>query len=310
MVHSSHKNVASHRVSLVTLVTNTLLAILKGVFGVIFGSAALVADAFHSVSDILSSGIVYFGIIVAKRPPDSTHHYGHGKLESVASKVVALILILTAIALGYNAISIFFETHYVPGRGAIIGAVISIVVKEILFRYNYSMGVKNNSSALKADALHNRSDAISSLAALLGILGARFGFLILDPIGALLVSVLILRMGIKLYLSSIRELIDTAPSNETLELISDIVKNTKGIQNVHDIKARYHGPKILVDMKVCVNRNSTVAEGHHFAGTAKHHILKDIPEIENVLIHVNPCQFDKQNCKECQKRERVDKNEQ
>ncbi len=295
---SSEIKNSSQKASGVTMVVNGLLALIKGVFGVLFNSSALIADAFHSLSDILSSGIVFLGLYFAQKPADDSHHYGHGKLEAVASKVVALLLIVTAIALGYNAVNLFFSSPQVPGSGALIGAVLSIMIKELLYRYNMRMSVKFNSSALKADAWHNRSDAITSVAALIGIGGAQIGFPVLDPLGALVVSFLILKVGIDIYLNSIKELIDTAPTPHLIKEIERIIFETEGIENVHDIKARHHGSDIFVDIKVCVKGDRTVAEGHHYAGVAKHQVLRDLPEIKNVLIHVNPCDSQKA-CHEC-----------
>lgn len=290
---------STQKVSLVTITVNGALAIFKAIFGIFFNSAALLADAFHSISDILSSGIVFLGIKFANKPADNSHHYGHGKLESVASKVVALVLIVTALLLGHNAINMFFQPATLPGTGALIGAFVSIIVKELLYRYNITMGERYQSSALKADAWHNRSDAITSVAALIGVAGARLGFPALDPLGALIVSVLILKVGIEIYLTSIKELIDTAPTTQVISEIERIVNETEGIENVHDIKARYHGTDVFVDIKVCVDRNKTVAQGHHYAGTAKHKIIHEIPQIRDVLIHVNPCKDDVPQCSDC-----------
>lgn len=287
-------------VSLITLGTNGGLALLKGSFGVAFGSAALTADAFHSVSDILSSGIVFWGLKFSRKPADVSHHYGHDKLESVASKLVAIILILTAMFLGYNAIELLYGPVRIPGAWAIAAAVISVLVKELLFHYNKRKGEYYNSSALKADAWHNRSDALSSIAALIGIIGARLGYPFFDPLGALLVSALILKVGVNIYLGSIKELIDTAPGEDLIEQVKQTVRETEGILSVREIKARYHGPGIFIDMKVCVDKNHTVAQGHHYAGAAKHRVLKEMPEVKNVLIHVNPCHPGETNrCYDC-----------
>ncbi len=305
--HESHN---IQNVSLVTLGVNGGLALLKGAFGIIFGSAALIADAFHSVSDIFSSGIVYLGLKFSQKPADLSHHYGHGKLEAVASKFVAIILILTAIFLGYNAVNLIFDAVTIPERWAIAAAVVSIIVKEGLFHYNRRKGEYYNSSALKADAWHNRSDAMSSIAALVGIIGARMGYPFFDPLGAFIVSMLILKVGIKIYLGSIKELIDTAPEKELINKVNSLVQETDGILSVQEIKARYHGPSIFVDMKICVDESNTVAEGHHFAGTAKHRVLKEIPEVKNVLIHVNPCTPGKSiQCEACQHKKGVSNHE-
>lgn len=279
-----------NKVAGISLVTNILLTLAKAVVGLLAGSTAVVADAAHSASDIAATAIVWVGLRMGGTPPDDTHHYGHAKLESVAAKIVALILVLTGAGLGLNAWSILRLGDYESPLGlAIWVTVLSIVVKEVLYRYVLGVGRRIGSTALEAEAWHHRSDAISSVAAMVGVVGAYLGYPALDPLAGLAVSLLIIQMGAKLYVQSIRELIDEAPSLSVIKQIKQTARHTPDVMAVHEVKARTVGQNILVDIKICVNRFLTVEEGHNIGASAKRNILEVVPEVDNVLVHVNPC---------------------
>lgn len=274
----------------VSLIGNIILSILKGIIGVIFNSTAMIADALHSMSDVLSTMVAIGGIKYAHRPPDESHHYGHGKAEIIATKILALILVITALGMGWFALNVIRQPILeIPGIVAIWGAALSLIIKEAMFQYTFKIGTLIGSSALKADAWHHRSDAWSSLAALIGIIGAINGFPLLDPIAALVVAAMILRMGIKVYWNSLKELMDPAPAKETLSYINGLAEDVKGVRGVHDVKARLQGNSILVDLKICVDPLVTVEEGHDVAAACRRHITGEIPQVEDVLVHVNPC---------------------
>lgn len=296
---------SASQVAVISLVTNVALTVAKGAVGIIAGSTAVVADAAHSASDILATAIVFFGLRISGAPPDETHHYGHAKFESVAAKIVALILIVTGLGLGLNAISVLRGGEAeVPGGLAIWITAISIAAKEGLYRYVYGVGNRLGSTALQAEAWHHRSDAASSVAALIGVVGAYLGYPFFDPLAGLAVAALIVQMGGKLYVQSVRELIDEAPKEAVIEDIKQAADNTPGVLSVTEVKARNVGPNVLVDLKICVNRYLTVEQGHNIASKAKRRILGDIPEVDNVLIHVNPCHHvqsieEAPDCKAC-----------
>ncbi|MDP3486676.1 MAG: cation diffusion facilitator family transporter [Bacillota bacterium] len=280
----------ANKVAGISLTTNILLTIAKAAVGVLSGSTAVVADAAHSASDIAATAIVWVGLRLGGTPPDQTHHYGHAKFESVAAKVVALILVVTGAGLGVNAWRILHLGEYNTPLGlAIWVTLLSIVVKETLYRYVLGVGKRIGSTALEAEAWHHRSDAISSVAALLGVGGAYLGYPALDPIAGLAVSLLIIQMGAKLYVQSVRALIDEAPAEQVVNKIKQTARETGGVMAVNDVKARTVGPNILVDMKLCVNRFLTVEEGHKIGSCAKRNIQEAVPDVNNVLIHVNPC---------------------
>lgn len=277
-------------VAAISLVTNVTLTVAKGAVGFMAGSTAVVADAAHSASDILATAIVFVGLRIGGTPPDETHHYGHARFESVAAKIVALILIVTGLGLGINAFNVLRGGEAeVPGGLAIWITMVSIVAKEWLYRYVHGVGNRLGSTALQAEAWHHRSDAISSVAALIGVIGAYLGYPFFDPLAGLAVSALIVQMGGKLYVQSVRELIDEAPTEEVVSEIKKTADSTLGVISVTEVKARNVGPSVLVDLKICVNKFLTVEQGHNIASRAKRRILEDIPQVDNVLVHVNPC---------------------
>lgn len=278
------------RVSIITLVINIILAILKFLAGIFGNSSAMIADSLHSLSDAASTIAVIIGLKIASRPPDNEHHYGHARAETVATKIVALLLIVTGGTVGVSAIKLLFAREIQqPSLIPLIAAVLSIVVKEIMYRYTYNVGKKINSNALLADAWHHRSDAFSSVTALVGIAGARLGLPILDPLAGLVVALMILWIGFKLYWESVDELVDAAPKQEIMDQVERLALSTPGVIKVNQIKGRKHGPHIYIDLKICVNPNITVQEGHAIAHEAGRRIRTN-EDIVDVLVHVNPDQ--------------------
>ena len=295
------------RVTVVCMVGNVLLTIVKGILGFLSGSSALVADAAHSLTDIIGSGVVLGGLKVASQPPDEDHHYGHYKAESIVAKIVALILIFTGVGIGWSSFNTFFAADLgTPEISALWAVILSIVGKEWMYQYTSAVGKKIKSSAVIADAWHHRTDSLSSVAALIGIGGAQLGFPRLDPLAGMVVGVMIIYSGVKIYLTAINELMDKAPEQEVVEKIREIALNVKGCKEINDIKARWHGSKILVDLKLCVNPMATVLEGHGIAAEVKKNIIENINDMGDVLIHVNPCHMegsdrDEKRCESCER---------
>lgn len=289
-----------------TIYGNVILTILKAIAGFLAGSTAMISDAVHSLSDVLSTIVAMVGIKLASKPADDTHHYGHGRAETVATKILAMLVAFTGFGIGWTALHHLVHGDFsVPGRSAIWAAILSIVGKEWMYRYTRKKGEEIKSNALIADAHHHRSDAFSSVTALVGIVGGRFGYPILDPIAGLAVAILIIKTGAELYWESIQELVDRAPNPEILREIARTTVHTEGVINVHDIKARNYGPDVYVDLKICVNRFLPVYQGHDIAHDTADHIKKHLPEVKDVLVHVNPCVHvadehdQKPKCNEC-----------
>jgi cation diffusion facilitator family transporter len=276
---------------------NFILVIIKALAGIMSGSFAMLADALHSFADIVASAVVYVGIRVASKPADADHPYGHGKAESIASKIVSILVILTGLNIGFFSTRAFFAvSRQAPGMAALWAALFSIFVKEALFRYTHRIGRESDCKALVANALEHRSDALSSVAALIGIGGARIGLLLnrpqlfyLDPLAGMVVSVFIVRMGWQLAKEAANELMDSQADPAFTVNLEEIILAVDGVMEVHCIRARAAGPHVNVDLEIGVDENMTVKEGHDVAKRVKVKLLSENEKIANILIHVNPC---------------------
>ena len=266
------------------------LALIKLTAGILGHSRALLSDGLHSFSDVLTSIVVLVGLHIAKRPPDQTHPYGHGKAESIAAKTVAIILILIGAHFGIdNLKTIFTKTLVTPGMITLWIALIAIIVQESLFRYKFRIGKKIGSSAVIADAWHHRSDVFASLAEMIGIGGARLlGWRWLDPLAGVVVCILIMMVGIKIFLTTTGELMDATIDKRIRERIGKQALRVKGVKRVSDLRARRSGLDIYVDLEIEVDSELTVEEGHTIAAQVKKRILGEVEQVANVLVHVNP----------------------
>lgn len=268
------------------------LALIKGTAGILGHSRALLSDGLHSFSDVLTSVVVLVGLHIAKRPPDKTHPYGHGKAESIAAKTVAIILILIGAHFGIdNFKTIFTKTLVTPGMITLWIALIAIIVQESLFQYKFRLGKEIGSSAVIADAWHHRSDVFASLAAMIGIGGARLlGWRWLDPLAGVVVCILIMMVGIKIFLTTTGELMDATIDRRIRERIEKEALRVKGVKRVSNLRARRSGLDIFVDLKIEVDSRLTVEEGHAIAAQVKKRILGEVEQAAEVLVHVNPYQ--------------------
>jgi len=279
------------KVIYVTLTANIFLALLKITLGYLAASAALVADGFHSFSDIVTTLGVLMAVVISNQPPDEEHHYGHGQAEHLAATGLGLILLLTAFFLGRDMVlRIAGGDLTFPGRLALVGIALSIAVKEILYHYVRRAGEKIDSSALRADAWHHRSDAFSSLAAGLGIIGARLGFSLLDPLAGLVVSLLILRVAYQMLRQELVRLLGRGPDPEKIENIRAVIKEVEGVVDINEIKGLYHGPELYLDVKITVPSHISVAAGHDIAVKVREEVQGVYDEAQQVLIHVDPAE--------------------
>lgn len=279
-----------NRITWITIIMNTVLAVGKIIVGFLANSTAMLADGIHTVSDTASSIGIIISFIIAKKPEDLEHQYGHEKAESIAGFVLSLLLIGVGIRIGYSAVDILLSgTSVIPGVLAAWAAAISIVAKEVQYRIAIYGGKKINSSALIADAWHHRSDALSSIGALIGILGARLGYPLLDPLAGLVVSIIVIKVGIEIFIKGYNELMDTSIEKEKLYRLADEILNKTRVNNINEIKSRQHGSRVFIDIKVCVNPNITVAEGHDIAESVEDVVHDTIGNVKEVLVHVNPC---------------------
>ena len=282
------RNRIGQRTSGITLITNFVLSLGKIFAGVIGQSSAMIADGFHSLSDMVSTIAVMIGLKLSSKPQDETHPYGHEKLESVTAKFLAVILFFTALFIGYGAIGkIILGEFTKPGLIALYAAIISIMVKEWMYRYTVKGARRIESSAMLADAWHHRSDALSSIGALIGIVGARSGVLILDPLASLVICVFIAKVAVDIYLRSIKEMVDHAADKEVIDKIRNNILNVEGVLGIDDLKSRIHVNRLYVDVEIRVRNDIKVDEAHEIAEEVHLKVESD-PKVKHCMVHVNP----------------------
>lgn len=284
------------KITIACIIGNIVLSALKLAAGIIGGSKAMIADSLHSASDIVATSVVLVGIKVAQKPADSEHPYGHGKVEPIAAAFVGVTLIFAAFIIVKGIVeSIINQTFGTPTFLALAAAVVSIVVKEIMFRITYAAGKKIKSESIMADAWHHRSDAYSSIGTFIGILGAIIGgklgirFLqYLDPIAGAVVACMIFKVAYDILKHAVKGLMDSSPEGEQLMKIWDATAGIEGVVTVSDIKARYIGQRLFIDLEIGVDSERSVDEGHTLAAFARSRIIDSVPDAYEVMVHVEP----------------------
>lgn len=270
---------------------NAFLVAAKFVLGVLGRSQALIADAVHSVSDLATDAVVLLGIRAGRKEPDSDHHFGHARIETLTSAVVGIALIAVAAFLAYDAgTAIYRHSDLYPNWLAVIGAAVSIVVKEILYHYTVRVGRRIRSPAVVANAWHHRSDALSSVAVLIGVAAAQINpeWHILDAYAALVVALLIFGVGSRIIWRAIKEVTDTAPPPDVLENMRACARGVQGVIDEHDLKVRSVGGLYHLHIHITVDGNLNVREGHAIAKEVERCLLSDIENVGEVIVHVDP----------------------
>lgn len=252
--------------TLVGGVGNLALALLKFVAGTVGSSAALIADALHSLSDLLTDGVVFVTVKISNQRADEDHPYGHGRAETIGSMIVGSTLMIVGVFMTIDIVGRLIEDELAPpSRIALFVAALSIVVKEVLYHYTVHVGEKHQITAVIANAWHHRSDALSSVAALIGVGGAMWGIPILDPIAAFLVVGMIAKVGFDIARGSIDELMESAPESDRLSEFVEIIENVDGALGAHDLKARSVGGHLFLEAHILVDPYITVSEAHNIA---------------------------------------------
>lgn len=286
---------AGRNATLLGLFVNAFLILLKFFAGIIGGSQALIADAVHSVSDLFTDAVVLFGIKIGRKPPDKEHHFGHARIETLASAVVGLALIGTAVYIGIEAaLNIHRHTESHPTGIALIGAGVSIALKEALYRYTVLIGRRIKSQLIVANAWHHRSDALSSVAVLLGVAGTLINpaWHILDACAALIVSFFIVKVGLDILRKTLREFTDKAPRPEIIEKLMQLSRTVEGVMDAHDLRVRTSGGFYQAEIHIVVDGQLTVVEGHRIAKTVEHCLAAEMDELDRVIVHVDPVEED------------------
>ena len=280
------------KVSTVSIVVNVLLSLFKLLAGVIAQSGAMISDAIHSASDVFSTIIVMVGIHLAGRKSDKEHPYGHERMECVAAIVLATVLAVTGLGIGWSAIqSIAKESTgvvVVPGVLALVAAVVSILTKEGMYWYTRFHAKKIDSSALMADAWHHRSDALSSVGALVGIAASRMGYPLMDPLASLVICVFIEKAALDIFKDAINKMVDKACDEQTEQAIRECASKQEGVVRVDMLKTRVFGNKIYVDIEIGADGNETLREAHAVAEEVHNRIENEFPKVKHIMVHVNP----------------------
>ena len=277
------------KVSVYTIIVNVVLSVFKIIAGFWGHSSAMIADGIHTASDVVTTVMVILGLTIASKEADTEHPYGHEKFESAIAKLISILLFATGLYIGYEAIKVLVRGEFSqPGWIAVIAAALSIVVKEGMYWYTIITARKIQSISMEADAWHHRSDAFSSIGTFLGILGARFGLVFLDPVAAIIVSVFVMKVGVDLYLKSMDELVDKSTDSKTLEEIKFFTLSVEGVEEIGDLKTRVFGNKIYVDLEISVDRNLSVEKGHSIAENVHNSIENNILNVKHCMVHVEP----------------------
>ncbi|MDU2197619.1 MAG: cation diffusion facilitator family transporter [Peptostreptococcaceae bacterium] len=283
----------SNKVTKQAIAWNILLTIIKIVAGVLGKSSAMIADGLHSASDIISSVGVLLGNYISATPVDKEHNYGHEKAETLVSFLLSILLIVVSGSIGIKAVKSLGNIGEIaiPTVLPLVVAIISILIKEYQYRITIKIAKKINSPALKADAWHHRSDALSSVAAFVGIGGAMLGFKVFDPIASIVVAIFVAKVGIEILVGSTNELMDVSIDLEQEEQIKEIAKNTEGVRNLGEIRSRKHGAMAYVDLVICVDGDLTVREGHDIANQLEKDIIREMEFVKGITVHVEPCNY-------------------
>ena len=281
---------AATKVSVISMATNVILTVAKFAAGVIAHSGAMISDAVHSASDIFSGLIVLIGVRISSKAPDDKHPYGHERFECVAALLLSGILALVGGTIGVNAVKdiIGGRVQEAPGILALVAAVISIVTKETLFWYTRGYAKKYRSTALHAEAWHQRSDALSSIGALIGIAGARMGVPVMEPVASLIIALFILRVAVRIFRDAIDQMVDHSASEETEAAFRETAMEQPGVQGVELLRTRMFGNRVYVDLEIAADPGLSLAAAHEIAERVHDAIEQTYPDVKHIMVHVNP----------------------
>ncbi len=270
---------------------NIVLSLFKLFAGIIGNSAAMISDAAHSLSDVFATAIAFVGAKISRKGTDHEHPYGHERIECIASQILSMILIVTAIGIMYSAITSMINGTYMDNTPTIlplIAAIVSIVVKEGMFWYTMHYARVIDSDAFRADAWHHRSDALSSIGALIGIALAMMGYPIADPIASLVISIFIIKVAWDILNDSYKKMLDTSCDDNTENSLRVVICNVDGVKSIDSIHTRLFGNRIYVDVEIAVDSKLTVEEGHRIAEEVHDRIESEFSKVKHVMVHVNP----------------------
>lgn len=280
------------KVSVNSILVNLALSAFKLFAGIAARSGAMISDAAHSASDVFSTVIVLAGVAMASKEADEKHQYGHERMECAAAILLGAVLCVTGIVIGAAGLQKIlagsYETLAVPGALAMGAALISIAVKEGMYWYTRTAAIKTDSGALMADAWHHRSDALSSVGSFMGILGARIGFPVLDPLASVVICIFIIKASYDIFADSIRKMIDESCSRETVEQMKQVILKQPGVEGIDDIRTRKFGARVYVDVEISMDGTLPLREAHETAEQVHLKIEENFAQVKHCMVHVNP----------------------
>lgn len=281
-----------NRLSTVGIFGNILLTTFKLIAGIVGHSGAMISDAIHSLSDVFATLIAFLGVKMSQKKADKAHPYGHERLECVASMILAAILLFTGLGIGATGLQKITAGNYdqlaIPGVIALTAAVVSIVVKEVMFWYTRHYAKILNSAAFMADAWHHRSDALSSIGSLIGIAGAMLGFPVLDPIASVVICIFILKVAYDIFRDALNKMLDTSCSEEYENKISNYIAQQPGVVHLDMLRTRMFGNKVYIDTEISVDGDLPLRDAHDIAQHVHDSVEHNFDNIKHIMIHVNP----------------------
>lgn len=280
----------AYRVSVISIVVNVILSIVKAIIGIIARSGALISDAIHSLSDVVSTVIVILGVRMASKEDDNEHPYGHDRFECVASIVLSVLLVIVAVLIVDHSIdNMHSGAEYVkPGRIGIYAAILSITVKELMYWYTRHYALQIKSSLLLADAWHHRSDALSSIGALAGLVLEQFNVRNADNYASIVISIFILKVACDVFKDAIDRMVDKSCDNETIQEMKQVIVGVDGVRSIDLIKTRVFGSKIYIDLEISADETISLKEAHDIAENVHDLLEEKFTDIKHCMVHVNP----------------------
>lgn len=280
------------RVSAITIAGNILLSIMKLIAGFVAHSNAMISDAIHSASDVFSTIVVIIGIKLAAKEPDKEHPYGHERLECVAAIILSMVLFITGLGIGAQAFKTIMSGDYtnipVPGILALVASIVSIVSKEAMYWYTRFNAKKIDSSALMADAWHHRSDALSSVGALIGIAGARMGVPIMDSVASLIIFIFIAKAAFDIFKDAVNKMVDRSIDDESQRKLRKCIMANDKVLGIDMLQTRLFGSEYYVDVEIVVDGTMTLNDAHAIATEVHDSIEHSFSKVKHVMVHVNP----------------------
>lgn len=282
------------QISLIGIIGNIVLSAFKLFAGLSGKSGAMISDAVHSFSDVFATFIAFFGVKLSKQNADKRHPYGHERLECVASLVLGLILLGTGVGIGKvgfeNILSGSYDALAVPGSIALVAAVVSIVVKEAMYWYTRHYAKILNSAAFMADAWHHRSDAFSSIGALIGISGAMLGYPVLDSAASVVICLFILKVSYDILKDALTKMLDTSCGEDFENRLTAYIAEQEDVHCVDTLHSRMFGNKVYIDLEIQVDGNKPLKEAHEVAERIHNKVETDFPDVKHIMIHLNPAE--------------------